>query len=153
MKGWMYQRTQTEFGTATVRFPVERYYKRPGTYYMVSYGFSSDGNDDLKKVTKMTMANDCKRSIVLVEPEKRAIIGPNSDELQAELFVENGLQLNEMMLLLGGLPEGFELVGRERLRGKECDIYESKHGKKMPFWWRVWLDPQTGVPAGVGVEW
>lgn len=151
VKGWMYQRTQTEFGTATVRFPVERYYKRPGTYYMVSYGFSSNGNDDLKKVTKMTMANDGKRSMVLVEPEKRAIVGPNSDELQAELFVENGLQVNEMMLLLGGLPEGFERVGSERLRGRECDIYESKKGKGFPFWWRVWLDPQTGVPARVVV--
>ncbi len=151
VKGWIYERTQTKFGTATVRFPVQHYYKRPSTCYMVSYGFSSGGNDDLKKVTKITMANDDKRSMVLVEPEKKAIVGPTTDLLQAELMVENGLQVSEIMLLLGSLPEGFEQVGRERVRGQECDIYESKKGKGAPFWRRVWLDPRIGVPARVVV--
>ncbi len=37
------------------------------------------------------------------------------------------------------------------LREQECDIYESKKGEEVPFWWRVWLDPQIGVPARVVV--
>ena len=52
VKGWLYQRTKTEFGVATVRFPVERYYERPTIYYSVGYGFSMQGNDELRRVTK-----------------------------------------------------------------------------------------------------
>ena len=153
VKGWMYQRTKTEFGVATLRFPVERYYERPTTYYGVSYGFSSRGNDDLQRVTKVTIADDGKRSWVIADSEKQAISTPTFDTLQAELRVESGLQASEAQQLLNGLPGNFGRIGSERLRGVNCDIYESKPEVGDKLLRRVWVDPSSGLPMRIlGIE-
>src|SRR4051794_8198537 len=44
IKGYIFQRTTTQFGVATVRFPTERYYQRPSKSFHTAYGFSSQGN-------------------------------------------------------------------------------------------------------------
>jgi outer membrane lipoprotein-sorting protein len=149
VKGWVYQRMQTEFGTATVRFPVERYYERPAKYYMVSYGFSLGGNDDLKRVSHVTVANDGSRTMLLSADTKQAVLGPSSDTLGAELRVENGLQVDEAQQLLNGVPKDFERVGAERLDGEMRDIYESKPIEHDDFLRRVWVNPKTGLPVRV----
>src|SRR4051812_33849863 len=41
VKGFLYERTMTPFGVATVRFPTERYYERPSRSFHTAYGFSS----------------------------------------------------------------------------------------------------------------
>src|SRR5215471_14253908 len=60
LKGAVFGRTKTQFGVATIRFPVERYYERPSRYFHVGYGFSSNGNDNLTHVTRTYSANDGK---------------------------------------------------------------------------------------------
>ncbi len=153
VKGWLYQRTKTEFGVATLRFPVERYYERPTTYYGVSYGFSLKGNDDLQQVTKATIANDGKRSWMILDSEKQAISTASYDTLQAELRVENGLQASEAQQLLNGLPGNFARIGSERIGEVNCDIYESKPEADGHMLRRVWVDPSSGLPMRIlGIE-
>ncbi len=149
VKGWLYQKTKTEFGVATVRFPVERYYERPGKFYSVHYGFSLAGNDDLKQVTKITAANDGERASVIADHQKMAIVGPAGDSLDAELMVETGLQITELATLLGGMPKDFVRVGSERIEQRDCDIYESRKRGDENGWRRVWIDRRTGLPARV----
>lgn len=150
VKGWIYQRMQTEFGTATVRFPVERYYERPAKYYTVSYGFSLGANSDhLNRVSRVTVANDGSRNLLLSADTKEAALGPGGDSLDAELRVENGLQVDEAQQLLNGVPKDFERVGAERLDGVMRDIYESKPMAHDHFLRRVWVDPRNGLPVRV----
>ena len=153
VKGWIYQRTKTEFGVATVRFPVERYYERPTTYYSVGYGFSMQGNNELRRVTKGIAANDGKRTWCIAASEKQAVSAPTVDTLQAELQVENGLQASEAQQLLNGLPGNFGRIGTERVRGVNCDIYESKPEGDDTMLRRVWVDPSSGLPMRIlGIE-
>jgi hypothetical protein len=150
LKGWQYQRDTTEFGVATLRFPVERYYQRPSRSYNVGYGFSSNGNDDLVRVTSSASANDGERSIALLHDQKRAILTP-SDPLDAELSVERGLQISEVERLINGLPEDYQRVGTELVDGAWCDIYQSKVDDVggLQFWRRLWIDPTSGLPVRV----
>ena len=150
LKGTMYQRETTDFGVALVRFPFERYYERPGRYYADSYGFSSRGNDDLTNVSKVTIAYDDDRVMAIQHDAKQAIVGRNPDLLQTELMVETGLQISEVEQLLGGVPQDYVRVGTEKIGDAWCDLYEIVRNEgAMRFTKRVWIDPDTGLPARV----
>ena len=148
VKGWEFQRTKTKFGTATLRFPIERYYERPSRYYNTGYGFGSQGNDDLVQVTSSYSANDGQRSLMVLRDQKKAILQSNVDPLETELYVENAMQQSELeQQLTSKHPEEFERVGSERLNGVWCDIYQSKVAKD--FWRRIWINPTDGLPVRV----
>jgi hypothetical protein len=147
VKGTVFQRTKTPFGIATLRFPVERYYQRPSCYFSVGYGFSLNGNDDLRQVTKTYSANDGKRSLTVLEDQKKAILSSKVDPLETELYVENALQTTEVEALISRHPQDFERIGTERINGTWCDIHQSK--PVQGFWQRVWIDPTSGLPVKV----
>ncbi|MCA9236830.1 MAG: hypothetical protein KDA44_15245, partial [Planctomycetales bacterium] len=150
LKGVLYQRETTDFGVGTVPFPFERFYERPGRYYADSYGFSSHGNDDLVKVTKLSLAYDGDRVIAVQHEEKRVLTGVNNDPLQTELMVETGLQISEIEQMIGGLPGDFQRVGTEKTGEVWCDVYEQVlHDDPLQFTKRIWIDPTTGLPTRV----
>jgi hypothetical protein len=147
LKGAVFERTKTQFGVATIRFPVERYYERPSRYFNVAYGFSSNGNDNLTHVTRTYSANDGKRSLLVLDDQKKAILMSNVDPLETELYVENALQATEVEALISRHPQDFERIGSERIDDTWCEIYQSKSVKH--FWQRVWINPTSGLPVKV----
>jgi outer membrane lipoprotein-sorting protein len=149
LKGAVFQRTQTQFGVATIRFPVERYYERPSRYFGVGYGFSSNGNDNLVQVTRTYTVNDGRRSLLVLDDQNKAILSTHVDPLETELMIENALQVNEAHQLVRGNPDEFEHVGSERVDGKQCDIYQSKNVGARHFETRIWIDRSSGLPVRI----
>ena len=155
-KDFIYQRTMTPFGVATVRFPTERYYGRPSRSFHTSYGFSSQGNDNLVKVTRAYAVCDGQRSLLVRHDEKKAVLTTALDPLETELSIESVLQVSETGQLVSGHPEDFERVGTERVEGNWCDIYQSKPLGDFGFWRRIWVDPSKetagssyGIPSRI----
>src|SRR5215212_11816990 len=74
IKGYIFQRTTTQFGVATIRFPTERYYQRPSRSFHTAYGFSSQGNDNLVKVTRSYSVNDGHQNLLVLHDQKKAIL-------------------------------------------------------------------------------
>jgi outer membrane lipoprotein-sorting protein len=149
IKGYIFQRTKTQFGVATVRFPTERYYQRPSRSFHTAYGFSSQGNDDLVQVTRSYTVSDDQRSLMVSHDQKKAVLTTSIDPLQAELSVAAGLQVSEIEQLISRDPAEFEQVGTERVDGKWCDIYQSKPSGDFGFSRRMWIDPSKGLPVRV----
>lgn len=149
VKGYIYHRVATPFGVAAIRFPTERYYQRPSHSFHTAYGFSSQGNDNLVKVTRSYSVSDGQRSLLVLHDEKKAVLTSAIDPLQTELSMESSLQINETGQLVSEHPESFERVGTERVNGCWCDIYQSKPVGDMNFWRRIWIDPKKELPVRV----
>lgn len=156
IKGWLYQQTMTEFGQATIRFPTETFHERPYRQYGTHYGFSIGGDDALERVTRTTIVGDRSRMMFVDHDGKRAIISP-TDELNAELAVEQMLQMSLIEKLGQGAPTDYRLVGSERIDDVSCDVYEYVESADSPIRFRLklWLNPTNGMPvkvAGYAIE-
>jgi outer membrane lipoprotein-sorting protein len=147
IKGFIYHRTTTPFGVATLRFPTECYYQRPSRSFHTSYGFSSQGDDNLVKVTRSYSVSDGQRSLAVLHDEKKAVLTSPLDPLQTELSMECSLQVSETGKLVSEHPEDFERVGTERVDGNWCDIYQSKPAHDFGYWRRIWVDPSKELPV------
>lgn len=150
IKGWLYQQTKTEFGMATVRFPTETFHERPYRQYHMSYGFSTGGDEALERVTRSAIVGDRSRLMFVDHDGKRAIISP-TDELNAELAVEQMLQMSLIEKLGQGAPADYQQVGVERIDNVPCDVYEYVESADSPIRFRLklWLNPTNGMPVKV----
>jgi hypothetical protein len=150
IKGWLFQKDKTKLGEATLRFPVERYFQRPSRFYTDSYGFSIDEKGALIQATHLTLSNDGQRATTILHNEKKAISAP-SDALDAELFVEDQLQISEMDRIISGMPQDYERIGTETVRDVWCDIYQSKVRNRNLLWQRIAINPTNGLPTRVTI--
>jgi outer membrane lipoprotein-sorting protein len=146
--GGVYQQTTTEFGKATLRFPTETFHERPDRQYHRHYGFSSNADDKLVNVTRSTVVGDRSRMMFVDHDGKRAVIAP-TDELNAELAVEQMLQQSLIEKLGQGAPEDYRQVGSERIGQVPCDVYEYAEpaGAPIRFRTKLWLNPADGMPV------
>jgi outer membrane lipoprotein-sorting protein len=149
IKGYYFKQTKTQFGIATLQFPIERYYQRPSRNFHTGYGFGSQGNDNLVQVTRSYTVSDGQRSLLVLYDQKKAVLTTAVDPLQTELSIESEFQVNEIEQLMSRDQAEYDRVGTERLDGKWCDIYQSKPRGALSFWRRIWIDPSNGLPVRV----
>ena len=147
VRGVMFARNDDRPESPPVRIPIENLIKRPDKFSNTWSVISQDG--DFFEIRQGRRVCDGRHVTTIFDSDKRfetSPINPVDARLTSELFGQAFLRFAVL-----GQPEApYKMIGREKINGVDCDVYEATfEHKEMASVTvdKLWFDPASGYPV------
>lgn len=147
LTGWQNVPNPSGVNLPPTKLPFEIIVQRPGRYRHTFNSISDNGN----KQTIVTGLQVCDgQHAGMQNDSSKEYLRYPVGTLDAALKTEELAQGYAMLMVLGPPDTNYERVGRETVKGINCDLYVANFEKNAAI--RLWIDPQTGWPIRIVAE-